>query len=177
MDEIVGLALKKWPNVPACYGWLGLDRRGDWYLRDDVVQSTGDFKVSKGSRLVHGKLIEFINRNYLKDESKRYYFQNGPQKVFVELELTPWVLRFDHKLQVITQTEKVVQVLRAYTDEHGKVYLNTDKGIGVVRSMDMDILADELVRRKWKIEEIFEEELERKFGFVRSPLKEKSQSN
>ena len=78
---------------------------------------------------------------------------------------------------MITQTEKVVQVLRAYTDEHGKVYLNTDKGIGVVRSMDMDILADELVRRKWKIEEIFEEELERKFGFVRSPLKEKSQSN
>jgi len=32
MDEIVDAALKKWPNVPHCYGWLGLDARGAWYL-------------------------------------------------------------------------------------------------------------------------------------------------
>ncbi|MFM7971511.1 MAG: DUF2946 family protein, partial [Betaproteobacteria bacterium] len=25
MDDIVKAALKKWPNVPACYGWLALD--------------------------------------------------------------------------------------------------------------------------------------------------------
>ena len=31
MDAIVEAALRKWPNVPACRGWLGLDARGDWY--------------------------------------------------------------------------------------------------------------------------------------------------
>ena len=25
MDEIVKQAMAKWPNVPHCYGWLGLD--------------------------------------------------------------------------------------------------------------------------------------------------------
>ena len=29
MDEIVKAALKKWPNVPHCWGWLALAHRGD----------------------------------------------------------------------------------------------------------------------------------------------------
>ena len=32
MDDIVLQAMVKWPKVPACYGWLGLDARGRWYL-------------------------------------------------------------------------------------------------------------------------------------------------
>ena len=39
MDEIVRAALKKWPNVPDCYGWLALDARGDWYMRDERIQA------------------------------------------------------------------------------------------------------------------------------------------
>ena len=48
MDDIVKQALAKWPNVPDCYGWLGLDARGHWYLRDDAVQAavTGSQKPS-----------------------------------------------------------------------------------------------------------------------------------
>ena len=53
MDEIVLAALKKWPNVPACYGWLALDARGDWYMRDDRVQAAGAFPAVKGSRIEH----------------------------------------------------------------------------------------------------------------------------
>ena len=34
MDDIVKQAMAKWPNVPACWGWLGLDARGNWWLRD-----------------------------------------------------------------------------------------------------------------------------------------------
>jgi hypothetical protein len=30
MDDIVKQAMAKWPNVPACHGWLGLDARGHW---------------------------------------------------------------------------------------------------------------------------------------------------
>jgi len=37
MDEIVKQALAKWPNVPHCTGWLLLDRRGQWRMRDDAA--------------------------------------------------------------------------------------------------------------------------------------------
>ena len=94
MDDIVKAALKKWPNVPACYGWLALDARGDWYMRDDRVQAAGPFPRIKGSRIEHDKLIEFIERNYDRDDaSAAWFFQNGPQRVYVELEAAPWVWR------------------------------------------------------------------------------------
>ena len=41
MDDIVKQAMAKWPNVPHCYGWLGLDARGNWYMRDDSAQAAG----------------------------------------------------------------------------------------------------------------------------------------
>ena len=43
MDDLVLQAMAKWPNVPDCYGWLGLDARGDWYMRDDQTQALGAF--------------------------------------------------------------------------------------------------------------------------------------
>ena len=66
MDEIVKAALRKWPNVPACRGWLALDARGDWYMRDDATQAAGAFPAAKGSRLQHDKLIDPAWMNDLK---------------------------------------------------------------------------------------------------------------
>ena len=67
MDDIVKQAMAKWPNVPHCYGWLGLDARGNWYMRDEHSQALGGFasaiQGAKGSLLQHEKLIEFIHRN------------------------------------------------------------------------------------------------------------------
>ena len=105
MDDIVKQALAKWPNVPDCYGWLGLDARGNWYMRDDRVQAAGPFAnplaggslQSKGSMLKHEKLIDFIQRNYESDASGCWFFQNGPQKVYVELEATPWIWRIGRR--------------------------------------------------------------------------------
>ncbi len=94
MDDIVIKAMGKWPNVPACYGWLGLDARGDWYLRDLTVQAQGRFPQIKGEKIVHSKWIAFMGRNYAADANGCWFFQNGPQRVFVELEVTPWVFRF-----------------------------------------------------------------------------------
>ena len=51
MDEIVKQAMAKWPHVPHCYGWLGLDARGDWYLRDAATQAAGPFAQVKGERI------------------------------------------------------------------------------------------------------------------------------
>ena len=93
MDDIVKAALQKWPNVPAAYGWLALDTRGDWYLRDEVVQAAGRFPAVKGSRIEHDKLKEFIHRNYESDDRGCWFFQNGPQRVHVELEAAPFVWR------------------------------------------------------------------------------------
>ena len=71
MDDMVRAALKKWPNVPACTGWLALDARGDWYMRDDRTQAAGAFPLAKGSRIEHRQLREFIERNYEGDARRR----------------------------------------------------------------------------------------------------------
>ncbi|MCB2036849.1 MAG: DUF2946 family protein, partial [Ottowia sp.] len=90
MDDMVLKAMAKWPNVPHCYGWLGLDARGNWWLRDAAAQAAGAFAGgaagAKGSRLDHAGLIDFIGRNYGHDDASQWFFQNGPQRVYVELE-------------------------------------------------------------------------------------------
>jgi hypothetical protein len=89
MDESVKLALAKWPNVPSCTGWLALDRRGNWRMRDEAAQRSG----AAGSTIRHPALLAFIARNYGADEAGRWFFQNGPQRVYVELAYTPWIVR------------------------------------------------------------------------------------
>src|SRR5262245_18830699 len=79
MDEIVRAAMAKWPNVPAVFAWLSLTARGEWRLR--------------AARIGNEALVEYIARNYGTDASGRWFFQNGPQRVFVELAVTPWVYR------------------------------------------------------------------------------------
>src|SRR5690349_8138066 len=76
----------KWPAVPSVYGWLALDRRGNWLIR----AAAGRFE-----RITNSALTDFIGRNYGCDEAGRWYFQNGPQRVFVALDYTPWVYRLD----------------------------------------------------------------------------------
>jgi hypothetical protein len=91
MDDIVKQAMAKWPNVPNCYGWLALDARGTWRMRDETAQRA----KAPGDKLTNGALVGFINRNYLVDERGCWYFQNGPQRVYVNLEATPFIARSD----------------------------------------------------------------------------------
>jgi hypothetical protein len=91
MDDIVKQALAKWPNVPYCYGWLGLDARGNWRMRDERAQHLN----LPGDKLHHAALVAFIVRNYAADERGCWYFQNGPQRVYVQLEATPFIVRTD----------------------------------------------------------------------------------
>lgn len=91
MDDIVKQAMAKWPNVPHCYGWLALDARGTWRMRDETAQRA----QAPGDKLNNTALVGFINRNYLIDERGCWYFQNGPQRVYVNLEATPFIARTD----------------------------------------------------------------------------------
>ena len=173
MDDIVKAALAKWPNVPDCFGWLGLDARGHWYMRDDRCQASGPFASgrpgAKGSKLLHEKLIEFIARNYEADETGRWYFQNGPQRVFVELEATPLVWRLDEQFSATAQTGEVARIQRCVLDEHGRVYLDADIGFGLIHSNDVAIAADAIESGLWVPEEVLTAELPLRFAYVRSP--------
>jgi hypothetical protein len=91
MDKSVAQSLKKWPDVPHCYGWLALDARGNWRMRDQAAQDAD----LPGDRIFHAALIGFINRNYDRDAQGRWYFQNGPQRVYVNLEAAPYIARTD----------------------------------------------------------------------------------
>ena len=142
MDDIVKAALKKWPNVPACYGWLALDARGDWYMRDDRVQAAGPFPQVKGSRIQHDKLREFIHRNYAVDERGCWFFQNGPQRVYVALEAAPWVWRLSESnggVVIRSHSEIDANYLSAWLDERGRLFLATDLGLGLVHTLDMEL--------------------------------------
>ena len=177
MDDIVKQALVKWPNVPDCYGWLGLDARGNWYMRDDRAQAVGPFsggtQQSKGSLLKHEKLIDFIQRNYESDARGQWFFQNGPQRVYVELESTPWVWRVDKDLAgiyVITAHSGERAAFEACAvDELGRVYLKTSLGFGLVHTQDMTLIADAVDAGIWVPKSVESSELPEQFGYVVSP--------
>lgn len=169
MDDIVRQAMAKWPNVPHCYGWLALDDRGNWYMRDDRVQAAGPFPGSKGSLLRHEKLIDFIQRNYDQDDAGRWYFQNGPQRVYVELQATPWIWRVGADGSIASHSGQPVQARRCLLDEEGRVYLETDLGIGLVHTQDMVQASEVIESGRWQPEDVRAGELPARYGFVRSP--------
>jgi hypothetical protein len=116
-------AIAKWPNVPACYDWLSLDRRGDWRLQ--------------GERVTHRGLIEFINRQYACDEAGRWFLQNGPQRVFVRLAATPWIFRRDGDA-LLSHTGQPAGALRAaYLDDGGNLLFDSELGCGLLDDRDL----------------------------------------
>jgi hypothetical protein len=169
MDDIVRQAIAKWPNVPHCWAWLALDARGNWYMRDDRAQAAGAFPRSKGSLLRHDKLIDFIHRNYEHDDAGQWFFQNGPQRVYVELEATPYIWRIGTDGSVRSHTGRSATVKSAVLDDEGRVYLDTDIGFGLVHTLDVEAAADAIERGTWTVQEMPAAQLPARFGFVRSP--------
>ena len=169
MDDIVRQAIAKWPNVPHCYGWLGLDARGNWYMRDDRTQAAGAFPGNKGSLLRHEKLVDFIHRNYEADHRGCWFFQNGPQRVYVELEATPWVWRLGTGNSITSHSGRVAGLRSCALDESGRLYLDTDIGFGLVHTLDMEQAADAVEQGRWIPQNLLAGELPVRFGFVRSP--------
>jgi hypothetical protein len=169
MDDIVQAALKKWPNVPHCYGWLALDARGDWYMRDERIQQAGAFLQVKGSRINHDKLRAFIERNYAADDAGCWFFQNGPQRVYVELECTPWIWRLQPDGHVLSHTGLAATVASSWLDEQGRLYLQTDLGFGLVHTADMGPAADAVEQGRWTPMELPSADMPQRFGFERRP--------
>lgn len=174
MDELVEAALRKWPNVAHCHGWLALDARGDWYMRDQRAQAAGPFPQVKGSRIRHDKLLAFIQRNYAADEAGAWHFQNGPQRVYVELEAAPWVWRLQARGDaarplVQTHTGRAAQVQSAWLDEAGRLFLQSELGFGLVHSLDMLAAADALEAGAWPLQRCAFADMPERFGYVLRP--------
>jgi hypothetical protein len=134
MDDIVKKAMAKWPDVPHCYGWLALDARGNWRMRDERAQHLN----LAGDKVVQPTLLGFINRNYLADERGCWFFQNGPQRVFVNLEATPFIARTDpaHGLRLHTG-EPVQAIARAWMSERGELTVDCAGKIAQVDDRDV----------------------------------------
>jgi Protein of unknown function (DUF2946) len=118
MDAAVARAMAKWPNVPAVYGWLGLDRRGNWLI--------------KGERIANHALREFIARNYEADSAGRWYFQNGPQRVYVSLAYTPLVVHYQGD-ELRDHCGRAFAAGAAYADDEGSVLI---EGAGTIALLD-----------------------------------------
>jgi hypothetical protein len=150
MDESVVRSMAKWPNVPAVYGWLSLDRRGNWLI--------------KGERIGNHALREFISRNYGADARGCWYFQNGPQRVFVRLAYTPLVVHYEGD-RLLDQRGEAFAAGEIYVDEEGSLLIAGEGTVALLDDRDLERFAegaDTLAR-------IASAEVARRFNFVADP--------
>ncbi len=134
MDDIVKQAMAKWPNVPHCYGWLALDARGCWRMRDERSQA---LKLA-GDRITNSALVGFINRNYMHDDHGRWYFQNGPQRVYVNLEATPYIAHTDPAHGLVLHTDEALGTIdAAWMTNAGQLLLQRGELVAMVDDRDM----------------------------------------
>lgn len=142
MDDIVIQAMAKWPNVPHCYGWLALDARGNWRMRDEAAQRAN----GPGDKLTNAALVGFINRNYLADEHGNWYFQNGPQRVYVNLEATPFIVRTDPGHGLVLHTgQPAGPIEQAWLLDTGALVVRVDGKIAQLDDRDLAPLLSSLV--------------------------------
>lgn len=193
MDDIVKQAMAKWPNVPHCYGWLALDARGGWRMRDEATQRAN----AAGDRLNNPALVGFINRNYLHDEHGNWYFQNGPQRVYVNLEATPFIARTDPQQGLVLQTgQALADVEQVFLSDAGALVFVAGETVAQLDDRDVAQLlgmleldgvaaSDEAVMvwlengqgrmvlpwhgKPLAVERVTADEMPRRFGFNQTP--------
>ena len=150
MDDIVVRSIAKWPGVPAVYGWLELDRRGNWRI--------------KGEKIANVALREFIARNYAADPRGCWFFQNGPQRVYVSLAYTPWVVHYEGDA-IFDHCGRPFAVEQTFLDEEGSVLVVQQKKIALLDDRDLGRYAASGER----LPRLVKAEIPVRFGFVAAP--------
>lgn len=156
MDPAVLRGLAKWPDVPAVYGWLALDRRGNWLLKEPGTARFG--------RIGNPALREFISRNYAADEYGCWYFQNGPQRVYVKLAYTPLIVHFDGET-LYDHCGVPVRAIATFEDDEGAVLVLGERGIGLLDDRDLARYAD----LAEPLPRLARSDVAARFGFVSDP--------
>ena len=150
MDEIVARSMAKWPDVPDVYGWLSLDRRGNWRIKEEKIGNAA--------------LRDFIARNYQPDARGCWYFQNGPQRVFVGLAYTPLVIHLEGDA-LFDHCDRPFLPEQAFLDEEGSVLMQAKQGGGLLDDRDLSAYAD----RALGLPQIQRGTVPTRFGFVANP--------
>jgi hypothetical protein len=175
MDDTVKQAMARWPQVPSVEGWLRLDQRGIWHLIDRNQPHFNEEQHGRGSPITNAQIIDFIGRNYEAERnhqgqpSGRWYWQNGPQRVFVSYEIAPLILRIlqdktDPTIQrLMTHTgyliEEIFEVSLSGTDH---LLISTNLGPGLLHDLDLAqvdmqfdtadrLVSMELLGKRWAI--------------------------
>ena len=134
MDDIVRQAMAKWPDVPHCHGWLALDARGVFRMRDEVAQTNN----LPGDPIRHAALLAFIHRNYACDAESAWYFQNGPQRVYVDLQATPFIAHTDPAAGLLLHDgQPLKNISAAYLTEEGQLILHSATHSAMLDDRDM----------------------------------------
>ena len=125
MAPEVGRALLRWPNVPAAFGWLRLDRRARWWLPDGPI--------------THPGTQQFLHRHYGADDQGRWFVQNGPQRAYVTLDLAPWVFSLDGHGALANPAGRVA-IARDWlvVTPEGEVLVETTLGLGSLIDRDLE---------------------------------------
>ena len=132
LDSTVIAAMAKWPDVPDVYNWLLLDARGRYRVRARDYATSGRFDT-----IGNAAVVEFIARNTAHDAAGRWYFQNGPQRVFLNFAVTPWVARLQAQgLPLLHTGMPVKQIAAVWIDEHAAPILETDAGPALIDDRD-----------------------------------------
>lgn len=167
MDESVLRSMARWPDVPAAYGWLALDRRGNWLLKN---APSGRFE-----RIGSTALREFIGRNYESDAAGRWFFQNGPQRVYVSLAYTPLVLRLESGL-LVDHCGRPARARSIHRDDEGSVLILAERGIGLLDDRDLARFVDESAVEPGSWTVVRRDAVAARFGFVAEPSEKAADS-
>lgn len=173
MDPTTLTAMARWPNVPACCGWLTLDARGQWRVGEG------------GGELVrHAGLVDYLNRNYAATEGGEWFVQNGPQRVYVTLSRAPFVVRRVEAEGWQTHTGLPVRrFIAALVDADGHAYLACEHGLagiddrdlaGLLDSLEPDAAGSDALSLRFgdcrlTLDDVDAATLPGRFGFVRQP--------
>jgi Protein of unknown function (DUF2946) len=155
MDAIVVRGMAKWPDVPDVYGWLSLDRRGNWLIKNEKI----------GNQALRG----FICRNYQADERGRWYFQNGPQRVFVKLEYAPLVARLEGARLVDHCGRPLGEPRSLWLDDEGSVLIATHAGPALLDDRDLARFCDAMETDAEALPRVARAHVARQFGFDPDP--------
>jgi hypothetical protein len=142
MDENVIAAMARWPDVPAVYGWLSLTIHGQWRLHPDG-DALGPTDNPGGESITSPQILKFIDRNYTSDARGQWFFQNGPQKVYVRLDGAPYILHTESEGdggQTALRTHNglaVATVSEWWLDDNGRLYARTPHGPALIAGRDL----------------------------------------
>lgn len=121
MDQALIQSLQKWPHVPSCFGWLYFGRRGEWRIQNEYAQQ---YQLL-GETITHSGFKHYIESNLGRDSAGNHFFQNGPQRVFIQFAYSPWVVRFyplaDGHWQLRTTFGQPITPTACFLDEQSHI--------------------------------------------------------